>query len=110
MTVAFLKKSMDQRFARLERRMRWQFASVDRRFESVDRRFESVDRRFDTVDKRFGDLEARVSARLDRRFESISDKLDSMAKSLDDNLKHNGRIIHEHEKRLTDLEASTRSH
>jgi predicted transcriptional regulator len=83
---------------------------MDHRFREVDKRFDEVDKRFDEVEKRFGEVETRLNGRIDRRFESISDKLDSIAKSLDDTLKHHGRIIYEHEKRLTDLEASNRSH
>jgi len=111
MTVASLKQSMDRRFTRLERRMRDEFAAVDRRFESndqrfeaIDQRFEAIDRRFEAVDKRFDDLEVRLTARIDMRFESLSEKIDvvlTQTRAMRDQFE---RVADEHEHRLRDLE------
>jgi chaperonin cofactor prefoldin len=94
MTVAHLKKQMDRRFTRLQREMNARFTGVDQRFVSVDQRFDAVDLRF---------------ASLERHLESLGEKLDSIAKTLDNKIDKHFRAVHEHENRITDLEAAERA-
>ena len=101
MTVAHLRDRMDQRFKAVDKR----FAAIDRRFDSVDKRFIAVDKRFDDVDKRFD----RLSARMDAGFASLHEKLNAILRIVDDKYKHHGKILSNHEGRLTDLESRRRT-
>ena len=92
MTVARLRERMDARFKAVDKR----FKAVDRRFDAVDKRFDAVDRRFDKVDRRF-DL-------IDGRFDSINDKLNAILRIIDQNHKHQTKVMDEHDQRLNDLE------
>jgi hypothetical protein len=105
MTVAHLKKQMDRRFTRLQRAM-------NARFTGVDQRFVSVDQRFDVLDRRFGDMSRRSDARfasLERHLVSLSEKLESIARTLDTKMNEQFKAVHEHENRITDLEAAERA-
>jgi flagellar capping protein FliD len=89
MTIAYLKKRMDGRF-KTQRR------DTNRRFAAVDRRFDAVDERLD-----------RMSARMDTRFDSMSDKLSAILRILETKYQHHDHILHEHERRIKDLERPT---
>src|SRR5262245_58964666 len=112
MTVAHLKKQMDRRFTRLRREMNARFTAVDQRFMSVEQRLDAVDQRFDAVDRRFDAMDARFErsdlkfAVLERHLISLGEKFDSVAKTLNGNVAHLFRVAHEHEDRITDLEAA----
>jgi DNA anti-recombination protein RmuC len=101
MTVAHLKERMDQRFKAVDKR----FGAVDKRFDAVDKRFVAVDKRFDDVDKRFD----RLNARMDAGFASLHEKLNAILRIVDDKYKHHGKIVHNHEDRLQDLESWRRT-
>jgi hypothetical protein len=75
MTVAQLKRRMDERF------------------EAVDRRFEAVDKRLDLL-----------AARMDAGFGSMHDTLNAILSIMKAKYDHHGRILQEHEDRIVDLE------
>ncbi len=75
---------------------------MDARFKAVDKRFKMVDKRFDAVDERFD----RLTARMDAGFLSLHDKLNAILRALNATDDNQQKILHEHEHRLNDLEAS----
>ena len=100
MTVAQLKKHLDTRLNRMDRRNGKRFSAIDARFASMDARFESMDARFEanagSVDKRFVSMAA--------RFESIDEKLDVILGFVKNTYEHTTRILDDHEHRLQRLE------
>jgi hypothetical protein len=82
MTVAQLKKYMDNRFNTTERRLKRRFAGVDARFDRTD-------------------------ARVATRFDSLDAKFDALFRLLKDKQDHHTRIVDNHEDRLKDLERAT---
>ena len=98
MTVAQLKKRMDNRFTHLQRRMNARFSAVDLRFDAMDRRFDEIGRTHDT---RFASVE--------RHLLSLGEKLDSIGRRLEDQRKTHWKILNEHEDQLKDLEAAERA-
>jgi hypothetical protein len=98
MTVAQLKTHVDNRFSRLDRRLRHRFGHVDARFAGIDSRLDSVDARLDSL-----------IATIDRRFESFGDKLDSISGRFERNNEHTQTILSEHEERLKDFERAART-
>ena len=96
MTVAQLKKHMDNRFKTSERRTNRRFAAVDARFKAVDSRFDAMDARFDWTDARMG-----------ARFDSLDAKFDALFRLLKDKQDHHSRVIDNYEERLKDLERAT---
>jgi hypothetical protein len=100
MTVAQLKKHMDNRFKTVERRMNRRFAAVDARFTAVDGRLDAMDARFDAIDARFDRTDARMAV----GFESLDAKFDALFRILKDEQDHHTRIVDDHEERLKDLE------
>ena len=89
MTVAQLKKHMDNRFKTVERR-------TNRRFAAVDARFDGIDARLDRTD-----------ARMAVGFESLDAKFDALFRMLKDEQDHHSSIVDNHEERLKDLERAT---
>jgi len=115
MTVAHLKKQMDRRFTRLRRNMNARFVGVDQRFDSMEQRFDSMEQRFDAMEQR---SDARFAS-LERHLVSLGEKLDSVARRLDGKIdsldqRLNDKIdwqftaVHEHERRISDLERAER--
>ena len=89
MTIASLKTHMDRRFESQERRS-------NRKFDAVDKRFAAVDERFD-----------RLTARMDARFDSLNEKIEALIRIAELRYDHHGKLLHEHDERLKDLEYRT---
>jgi chromosome segregation ATPase len=96
MTVAQLKKHMDNRFKTVERGMNRRFAAVDARFAGVDGRLDAIDARLDRTD-----------ARMAAGFESLDAKFDALFRLLKDKQDHHSKVVDDHEERLKDLERAT---
>ena len=103
MTVAQLKKHLDSRLSRLERRHEKRFSAIDLRFCGVDERFASMDQNFSSIDEKFAAMEARFDGKFaggDARFESVTEKLDAILGFVRHTHEHTTRILDEHERRL----------
>jgi hypothetical protein len=103
MTVAQLKKHLDSRLSRLERRHEKRFSAIDLRFSGVDERFASLEAKFDG---KFAAMEARIDGKVaagNARFESVSEKLDAILGFVKHTHEHTTRILDEHERRLQAL-------
>jgi hypothetical protein len=108
MTVAHLKKQIDRRFTRLQREMNARFVGVDQRFAAMEHRFDDMSQRSDA---RFSSLERHLLS-LGEQLESIARRLDTKidlaGQRLDDKIEWHFAAVHEHERRITDLEKAER--
>ena len=108
MTVAHLKKQMDRRFTRLRRNMNARFVGVDQRFDSIEQRFDAMEQRSDA---RFASLERHLVSlgeKLDSVARRLDGKIDSLDQRLNDKIDWQFTAVHEHERRISDLERAER--
>lgn len=105
--------SIDERFNQVDQR----FDAVDQRFDSIDERlnktFFSIDQRFDEVDQNFTAIKQDFN-RMDERFDKVEQWLKQIAGNLamfldmygihESAINYNGRMVNDHERRITKLE------
>jgi archaellum component FlaC len=117
-------EGVDKRFDGIDVR----FDGVDKRFDGVDKRFDGVDKRIDGVDKRIDGIDVRIDG-LDKRIDRVESRLsateleirgvgilmEQMNKKIDVALDVSKLItgqnmaLKDHENRITNLEADSRS-
>jgi hypothetical protein len=94
MTVVQLRKHVDGRFSRLNRKMSTRFKEVDARIRSLE---STMEHRFEVLMRE-----------MNRGFESLGAKIDSLQRSTDHRLKPLEKVVDVHENRFKDMDRAAR--